>query len=244
MSIELLKSLNGDRNGLLKSFIDKYENVREPRLAWYPSAAPDFRALLYVTKKYSIFNPARWKESALPELFIFTDYGISGDISFLENNLVYEDKRTNMTILNYEIWPVLNGVTDKLAFLDVRVESMRFGVYEIPIIYAFPENLSFLAELLLSKNGILSHVIHIRNRGGSENGGIARSAWILYNYLRNKNKVNITGNNQSEVSSCKAADMIKPKLVLGELKYKIESSKIVSKLWSYNGIIGANEVKQ
>ena len=46
MSIELLKFLNGNNNGLLKAFIDKVGD--NPNIAWYPSAGTDFKPLLYL----------------------------------------------------------------------------------------------------------------------------------------------------------------------------------------------------
>jgi hypothetical protein len=46
MSRQLLEHLNGNKAGQLNNFLDNFEG--EPRIAWYPSAGEDFRALLYL----------------------------------------------------------------------------------------------------------------------------------------------------------------------------------------------------
>jgi hypothetical protein len=51
MSKELLYNLNGNANGLFKKHLDGFKG--EPRIAWYPSAGEDFRALLYLSPKFS-----------------------------------------------------------------------------------------------------------------------------------------------------------------------------------------------
>ena len=56
MSKELLYNLNGNRTGEFKKFLDGING--EPRIAWYPSAGEDFRALIYLDPSYSKINPA------------------------------------------------------------------------------------------------------------------------------------------------------------------------------------------
>ncbi len=62
MSKELLSNLNGNKSGHLKRFIDEFDG--DPRIAWYPSAGTDFRALLYLHPSYSQLHPASQNEAA------------------------------------------------------------------------------------------------------------------------------------------------------------------------------------
>lgn len=62
MSKELLSNLNGNKSGHLKRFIDEFDG--DPRIAWYPSAGTDFRALLYQHPSYSQLHPASQNEAA------------------------------------------------------------------------------------------------------------------------------------------------------------------------------------
>ncbi len=50
MSIDLLKHFNGNKVGEFKKLIDSF--TEEPRIAWYPSAGQDFRALIYLNGNY------------------------------------------------------------------------------------------------------------------------------------------------------------------------------------------------
>lgn len=194
MSLELLKSLNGSKNGLLKSFINKYDNGQEPRIAWYPSAGEDFRALLYTSEKYSELNPASSKEPKSPDIFIFTDYWMSDRFDFLDTPLIHKDENTKITVLSSELLPDLSlslpddivdfpephTATNKVAFLNVRVESDELGTFEIPVIYAFVVNEEFMSKVIIPNNGKLSHIIKIRYGGGCGGGGKVGGNWILH----------------------------------------------------------------
>ena len=72
MSIQLLTELNGSKKGALKKFIDTFKG--EPRIAWYPSAGVDFRALLYLSPQYAASDPVDVEEPQTPDIFLFTDY--------------------------------------------------------------------------------------------------------------------------------------------------------------------------
>lgn len=194
MSLELLKSLNGSKNGLLKSFINKYDNGQEPRIAWYPSAGTDFRALLYTSAKYAALNPASNNEPKPPDIFIFTDYWGFEYSSFLDTPLIFEDENTKITVISSELLPDLvlprpdeivsypetNSVSNKVAYLNVQVESDELGIIEIPVIYAFVVNEEFMSKVIIPNNGKLSHIIKIRYGGGLGGGGKVRGNWILH----------------------------------------------------------------
>lgn len=72
MSRQLLYSLNGEKNGQFKRFLDSFVGV--PRIAWYPSGGEDFRALLHLHPAYSQINRAKGEEPAPPDIFLYTDY--------------------------------------------------------------------------------------------------------------------------------------------------------------------------
>lgn len=191
MSRQLLSSLNGNKNGQLKKFIDNFEG--EPRIAWYPSAGEDFRAMLYLHPNYSILNPATEQEPAAPDIFLFTDYFPWEFSRFLDKNFVYGDSRTSVIIesieelpnlmlpLHSEIVDFIEGskATDRAVFMKIRINSDRLGKMTIPVIYAFAENEAFCAEKLLPNHAILSHIVHVRYGGGCGGGGKASGIWLL-----------------------------------------------------------------
>lgn len=80
MSLELLRNLNHDRQGLFAKFIDGFTN-REPRLCWYPSAGQDLRDLFYLSQEYYRQSPpigdSEGRAEQVPDLFIHTDYWMS-----------------------------------------------------------------------------------------------------------------------------------------------------------------------
>lgn len=193
MSLTLLESLNGRKNGLLKSFINKFDETNQPRIAWYPSAGRDFRALLYISEKYAELNPASSEEPKSPDIFIFTDYWMCGGTNFLDTPLIFKDDNTKITVLSSELLPDLSlslpsdivdfpephEASNKVAFLNVRVESDELGIIEIPVIYAFVVNEEFMSKVILPNNGKLSHIIKIRYGGGCGGGGKVGGNWIL-----------------------------------------------------------------
>ncbi|MDR1654359.1 MAG: hypothetical protein LBR96_00065, partial [Treponema sp.] len=66
MSKELLYNLNGNAKGKFKEYLDGF--AEKPRIAWYPSAGEDFRALLYLSPNFSEnLNKEKLPES--PDLF-------------------------------------------------------------------------------------------------------------------------------------------------------------------------------
>ncbi|PMP84152.1 MAG: hypothetical protein C0175_00615, partial [Caldisericum exile] len=107
MSINLLKYLNGNKNGYFKRYIDRLKN--DPLIAWYPSAGNDFHPLLYLSPAYSRYNPPKENvEESFPDIFLFTDYYPWENFSF--STTIYQDKRTNITVNNIEELPLLKNL--------------------------------------------------------------------------------------------------------------------------------------
>lgn len=92
MSRQLLSALNGDRTGELNKFLDTFEG--EPRIAWYPSAGEDFRALMYLHPNFSKSNEAKGEEPSPPDIFLYTDYFPWRNSAFLDTRTIYADSRT------------------------------------------------------------------------------------------------------------------------------------------------------
>lgn len=195
MSRQLLASLNGNKTGNLYKLLNDFED--EPRIAWYPSAGTDFRALLYLHPNYSTLFPESGREPDAPDMFLFTDYNPWGGYSFLDTNLIYQDLRTRVYVENIEELPslklplhedivcfpmdsIFNG---RVFFLEIKIESNRLGSFVYPIIYAFAENEAFYCDTLFPNNATISHLIHVRYGGGCGGGGRASGAWLL-NVLR------------------------------------------------------------
>jgi hypothetical protein len=191
MSKELLSNLNGNKSGQLKKFIDEFEG--EPRIAWYPSAGTDFRALLYLHPSYSQLHPATENEPAQPDIFLFTDYFPWQNSTFLDSKTIYSDSRTYVTIEHMEELPQLNlplnreivhftegsAATDKVIFLKVRIHSDKLGNITYPVIYAFAENETFYCKKMIPNKASISHIIHVRYGGGLGGGGLASGIWLL-----------------------------------------------------------------
>jgi hypothetical protein len=196
MSKKFLSDLNGNNKGLLKKFIDEFNG--EPRIAWYPSAGKDFRALLYLHPDYSHINPASEQEPKPPDLFLFTDYFPLGSSTFLDSMLIHLDDRTSVSIEHIEELPRLNlplhkelvtsegsNATDKAVFMKIKITSNRLGTITYPVLYAFVENETFYCKKLVPNDAVISHIIHIRD-GGALGGGQASGVWLL-NVLKKLN---------------------------------------------------------
>lgn len=198
MSKQLLLDLNGSKNGSLKRFVDEYDD--SPRIAWYPSAGKDFRALLYLHQNYSIFDPAIQPEPVPPDIFIFSDYYPWENLRFLDSRQIFSDNDTTISVDGIEELPPLNLplhdhivsfpkgslATGRVIFMNVKITSNVLGEYRYPVIYAFVENESFYCEKLVPAQAIISHVIHVRYGGGLGGGGQAAGTWII-NVLKKLN---------------------------------------------------------
>ena len=193
MSLQLLNHLNGNNNGKFAQFIENFKNDNQPqpRIAWYPSAGKDFRALLYLSNEYSNIYPVEHKPAA-PDIFIFSDYFPWESDNFLDDRLIYQDNHTTIEILNIEELPRLNlelnpeivdfpagsSATDRLIFIEVKVTSDVLGEFKFPILYAFAENEAFYCKKLVPNNAVISHVLHVRYGGGLFGGGKASGIWL------------------------------------------------------------------
>ncbi len=196
MSRELLLNLNGNNKGEFQKFLDKVRG--EPRIAWYPSAGEDFRALLYLDPSYSRINPASVLEPQSPDIFLFTDYYPWKYSRFLDDRTIYSDSRTTVYIEYIEELPKLNlplheelvhfpdgsNATDRVLFLRIRITSEKLGSIYYPVLYAFAENETFYCRKLVPNKATISHIIHIRYGGGCGGGGNASGVWLV-NVLKN-----------------------------------------------------------
>ena len=196
MSKQLLLNLNGNINGELRKFLNECKG--EPRIAWYPSAGEDFRALLYLDARYSKINPTKEIEPESPDIFLFTDYYPWSNSRFLDHRIIYSDTRTSVYIEHIEELPKLNlqlhkelvhfpegsSATDRVLFLKIRINSDRLGSISYPVIYAFAENETFYCQKLFPNKAMISHIIHVRYGGGLGGGGSATGVWII-NVLKN-----------------------------------------------------------
>ncbi len=188
----------GIKGGKLKKLIDDFKG--EPRIAWYPSAGEDFRALLYLHPNFSQLHPASEQEPQPPDLFLFTDYFPGRNSTFMDNRTIYSDSRTTVHIDHIEELPRLNlplhnelvhflegsTATDRAVFLKIRIDSDKLGSISYPVVYAFAENETFYCNKLVPNKATISHIIHVRYGGGCGGGGNASGVWLL-NVLKKLN---------------------------------------------------------
>ena len=198
MTRQLLSNLNGKKTGQLKKFLDDFKG--EPRIAWYPSAGKDFRALLYLHPNFSKRHPVTRQEPQPPDLFLFTDYFPWQYSTFLDNTTIYSDNRSTVTIEHLEELPRLNlplhnelvhfiegsTWTDRAVYLKIRIDSDKLGSISYPVIYAFAENETFYCNKIIPNKTTISHIIHVRYGGGCGGGGYASGVWLL-NVLKKLN---------------------------------------------------------
>jgi hypothetical protein len=210
MSLQLLTHLNGNNQGKLATFLQNFDNDNQPRIAWYPSAGKDFRALLYLSTEYANKYPVEHKPAA-PDLFIFSDYFPWESDKFLDDRLIYKDNHTTIEILNIEELPRLNlelhpeivdfpegsTATDRLIFLEVKVTSNDLGEFKFPVLYAFAENESFYCKKLAPNEAFITHIIHVRYGGGLGGGGKASGVWLKHVLCKLKTEVFISDDHYS-----------------------------------------------
>lgn len=197
MSRSLLLHLNGNTNGRLLSWLNRFDG--DPRIAWYPSAGQDFRDLLYLSPQYARDFPGSEPDPRCPDLFIHTDYFPWSHSAFLDSPLLHRDGRTSVRVSHIEELPRLDlpldaeivhfpegsDATGRVVFMELEVASDLLGSFTVPLIYAFVENAAFCAQTLLPNQAAISHVVHVRYGGGC-GGGSASGIWLL-NVLRQLN---------------------------------------------------------
>lgn len=190
MSRPLMQTLNGNRTGLLKRWLD--QNPDEPRIAWYPSAGQDFRDLLFLNPNYVALHPAKSADPAPPNLFLHTDAMARREGCFLNNPVLFEDgDRTCMRVVEIEELPrcelpllyhplTMNepgDMTHRVFFLRVAVRCHRLGEFDAHVLYACAENMIFCAEFMLPAGARVSHLIQVRY-GHWEGGARIGPAWL------------------------------------------------------------------
>lgn len=205
MSLELLRNLNHDRQGLFAKFIDGFTN-REPRLCWYPSAGQDLRDLFYLSQEYYRQSPpigdSEGRAEQVPDLFIHTDYWIEDDLWFAEETeagredvtgaVIFQDLKTTIRILGIErledlplhrspalvVFPEGGVLSDRVYFLELEATSGEVSI-RTHLLYVFVENVAFCRDVLLPSGARVAEVIHNRF-GGGFGGGHARGGWLLH----------------------------------------------------------------
>jgi len=217
MSKELLYHLNGNKNGILKEYLD---SIKEPlNIAWYPSAGEDFRPMLYLSHKYSEINPAPIPETIFPNFFIYSDYFPWSTSTFLDTPIIYKDRNTKVEVLKIEELPRLDlpldsdivyfpegsVATGRVLFLKIKITSKQLHELQYPLIYAFVENEPFCSKILLPMNCSISHIIHVRYGDGCGGGGKSSGVWLL-NVLKRLNcKIYIADAKSTPLSGDEAA---------------------------------------
>lgn len=198
MSRQLLNNLNGSKRGQFKSFLDSFQG--DPRIAWYPSAGEDFRALLYLHPAYSGLNPPTAPEPLPPDIFLFTDYYPWQNSAFLDSKNIFTDGRTRVFIEDMEELPRVDlrlheelvdfpkgsTATGRVMYLKIKIYSDRLGCITYPVLYAFAENETFYCDKLILNTATITHIIHVRYGGGCGGGGNASGIWLL-NVLKKLN---------------------------------------------------------
>ena len=190
MSKALLNDLNGNTNGRFREYIDSFET--DPRIAWYPSAGTDFRALMFLHPAINARFPASGEEPEYPDIFIYTDYGPHDNLHFPDGPVLYQDERTTITVTRREELPPVDlplhrdivktpdntVMKGRVLFLEVEVASENLGSFRRPLVYVIGENEAFCGEKVIPSGGVFSHIIQVRY-GGGFGGGRCSGAWLL-----------------------------------------------------------------
>jgi hypothetical protein len=172
------------------------EHKGEPRIAWYPSADDDFRALLYLDVTYADVAPAIGPEPLPPDIFLLSDFN-KRVLEFMHAGaVVHEDKFTTVRIDQIEELPPLDlpqlsriagfrrhYPCNRAFFMMVSVVSTVLGSFTRPVIYAVAENEALFCDVMHPNNVRLSHIVNVRYGGGLGGGGRATGSWMM-NILR------------------------------------------------------------
>lgn len=255
MSMRLLQYLNGDTRGQLRKYLDTCAGA--PRIAWYPSAGTDFRALLYLNPRFAAQEPAAVPDPEPPDIFLYTDYFPWSNSKFLDGADVHVDPRTTVRATLIEQLPRLDlpcdpqivdfpagsQATSLVLYLELLVRSNKFGEYPARLIYAFVENEAFCARCILPQQGQLSHIIHIRYGGGLGGGGKAAGGWLLNVLGRCGCECFITDGDHRMFSGDSAALRLYPELK-AKKKPTLKPWRVIeSKRWSEHGDVSWNTVQ-
>lgn len=189
MNKSFLRSfLQGRNSGPFKEWLDSFEG--EPRIAWYPSAGEDFRALVFLDPKYTR-NPPTRPLPAPPDFFLYTDYHPYIDFLPLADGILYKDTRSTVHADVIEelppiqlplhdqvvVFPQSADKAGRVFFIRIRHENNDPGTVEYPVLYVVAENESFCFERLLPSRVAISHIINVRY-GHGFGGSRVSGAWL------------------------------------------------------------------
>lgn len=192
MSSQLLRLLDNRRSVQFSEFISSLEH--EPRIAWYPSAGTDFRALFYLNDVFLSANPTvEGNDPKEPDIFLYTDYAMTNDrlnhiLFHGDETVVHDDGRATVTLSDienlgriefdsysdYQLTEQNRHFYNRVFFFNATIESADFGTITKPVLYFFCCNEQLCSELLLPMKAKVSHVIHIRyghGFGGANSSG-------------------------------------------------------------------------
>jgi hypothetical protein len=246
MSRRLLNFLNGGKNGKFRDCLNRLPD--SPNIAWYPSAGADFRALLYLNRAYSRWNPASVEEHDFPQVFLFTDYFPWQYSPFLDQPMIHNDFGSVIRVEKIEELPSLQLPLDKeiveftegsiattrVIYLELSVWSNKLGPFDAAVVYAFVENEAFCSRVLLEKESTIAEVVHVRYGGGLGGGGKASGGWIP-NVLKKLNtRVFITDGSHYLQQGDKFAVTKYPNLA-GDAPNLEQIRTIPGKSWSEHG---------
>jgi hypothetical protein len=143
MSLQVLRQLNGNKNGHFKKWLDSFDT--NPTISWYPSAGEDFRDLLFLNNEYMSSKSGTQTEWKQPDLFIHTDYytpffdklfpskiaeafakpkstfeSLLYEYADLSGWYLYKDDRTSIRVKRFEYLPTMNAEvnTELVQFVD------------------------------------------------------------------------------------------------------------------------------
>ena len=197
MSTQFLRLLDNRRGVQFSNYISNLEH--DARIAWYPSAGTDFRALFYLNDAFLTMCPTIVGEDpAEPDIFFYSDYDLMSStfeqILFHGGNpVIHDDGRAKVTLsdiedlgrLNFEPSPAFQWTErnshffNRVFFFHATIESAEFGSITKPVLYAFCCNEQLCAELLLPLRAKVSHVIHVRY-GHGFGGANCSGHWIQH----------------------------------------------------------------
>ncbi len=197
MSSQLLQLLDNRRSVQFTKFVSSLEH--EARIAWYPSAGTDFRALFYLNDVFLSANPTiEGEDPKEPDIFLYTDYAMTNDrfnhiLFHGGETVIHDDGRSTVTLsdiadfgrIDFDSYPDYQ-LTEKNAhffnrvfFFNVTIESSEFGSITKPVLYAFCCNEQICSELMIPMRAKVSHIIHVRY-GHGFGGGNSSGHWIQH----------------------------------------------------------------
>lgn len=257
MSTELLYRLNGTKKGIFWSWLKDFKG--QPRIAWYPSAGKDFRDLFYLHPRFAEFEPASQAEPLPPDIFLYTDYYPWSSSMFLDNPIIYQDRRTTVSITSIEDLPrcelPLDGrivdfewggpYTGCVKFIEIEIDSTVFGKINYPVLYVFAENAAFCDSMILPNQGQISHIIHVRYGGGACGGGTSTGIWLLNILHKVQCEVLVSDGHFFRQSGDERVYRLFPSLQGHEDRTHFDPIRtIASKRWSGHGDVTWNLVKK